>query len=73
MLQIDLCTPPEVPDVEWLNAFAVCMMRMHPHIPSNCARQLALLAHDSTWLLDPPEAAELWENAVRSAMPLRPY
>jgi|EndMetStandDraft_4_1072995.scaffolds.fasta_scaffold193749_1 hypothetical protein len=69
MLHFDLSRPPR-PDPGWLHSFTGCLLELRPDFSEAAAMQLARLAHRSTWLLDPAEAAELWESAVRHHMPV---
>ena len=60
------CLPPPVPDADWLTEFAMWLRRLAPAVTPEAAASHALLAHDCTWLLDPPEAADLWLRAVEA-------
>jgi hypothetical protein len=63
-MPIRLSKPP-VPDADWLHMFAQYLLTLQPGLSPVGADEHAQLAHPFTWLLEPAEAAELWEALIR--------
>ncbi len=59
--------PPPMPCGAWLQGFAQELMDLKPGLPVDNALCCAMLAHATTWLLEPEEAAQYWLAATRVA------
>lgn len=57
-------TMPESPATFWLEAFFQALIELKPGLGHDDAMRCAMLAHASTWLLDPTEAAACWVAAI---------